>query len=166
MGADPRAVPVTVETSPDTLTAGKVALLRARGVDRVSIGVQSFSESETADCGRPQSRADVDNALSLLAGGDTPAVNVDLIYGLPGQTVPSWLASVREALRFQPQELYLYPLYVRPLTGLGRSRKRGEDARLEYYREARSLLLGEGYTQVSMRMFRRSDAPNAGGPAY
>jgi oxygen-independent coproporphyrinogen-3 oxidase len=166
MGASPRAVPVSVETSPDTLTAGKVALLRARGVDRVSIGVQSFFESETADCGRPQSRADVDNSLSLLAGSGIPTVNVDLIYGLPGQTVRSWLASVCSALRYGPQELYLYPLYVRPLTGLGRSRNRGEDARLEYYREARSLLLGEGYAQVSMRMFRRVDAPEAGGPAY
>ena len=166
-GADPRTVPVSVETSPDTLTAGKVALLRARGVDRVSIGVQSFFESETADCGRPQSRADVDAALSLLAGSGIPTVNIDLIYGLPGQTVSSWLASVRVSPQAtDPEELYLYPLYVRPLTGLGRSRKTGEDARLEYYREARSLLLGEGYTQVSMRMFRRTDAPDSGGPAY
>jgi oxygen-independent coproporphyrinogen-3 oxidase len=166
MGADLRSIPVSVETSPDTLTPGKVALLRDRGVDRVSIGVQSFFERETADSGRPQSRKDVDAALSLLAGAGFPTVNVDLIYGLPGQTAGSWLASLREALRYGPQELYLYPLYVRPLTGLGRSHKVFDDARLAYYREARDVLLGEGYSQSSMRMFRRGDAPDAGGPAY
>lgn len=166
MGADLRAIPVGVETSPDTLTPGKLAVLRGRGVDRVSIGVQSFVEAETAGCGRPQSRAVVDTALSLLAGAGFPTVNVDLIYGLPGQTVASWLGSLRAALAYRPQELYLYPLYVRPLTALGRSHKEWDDLRLACYREGRDLLLGEGYTQVSMRLFRRADAPDAGGPAY
>lgn len=166
MGADLRSIPVSVETSPDTLTPGKVAFLCGRGVDRVSIGVQSFFERETADCGRPQSRAEVDTALSLLSNAGFPTVNIDLIYGLPGQTAGSWLASVREALRYRPQELYLYPLYVRPLTGLGRSHKSFDADRLAYYRDARDLLLGEGYSQVSMRMFRRRDAGDVGGPAY
>ena len=49
-----------------------------------------------------------------------PTLNIDLIYGLPGQSVASWLESLRAALRWQPEELYLYPLYVRPLTGLER----------------------------------------------
>src|SRR5205823_11065828 len=87
-----------------------------------------------------------------------PTVNVDLIYGLPGQTVATWLYSLREALRYSPTELYLYPLYVRPLTGLGRSHKEWDDIRLACYREGRELLLAEGYEQVSMRMFRRAGA--------
>ena len=159
MGA--RAIPTGVEASPDTLTPAKVALLKARGVERVSIGVQSFVEKEAADSGRPQSRADVDNVLSLLAASGFGTVNVDLIYGLPGQTVVSWLYSLREALRYSPQELYLYPLYVRPLTALGSSRKGWDDSRLACYREARDVLLAEGYEQVSMRMFRRPIACRA-----
>ncbi|MBN9118811.1 MAG: STM4012 family radical SAM protein, partial [Planctomycetes bacterium] len=156
MAVDARAIPTGVETSPDTLTPAKTALLKSRGVERVSIGVQSFIESEAANSGRPQSRADVAAALSLLAGSGFRAVNVDLIYGLPGQTVATWLYSLREALRYSPDELYLYPLYVRPLTGLGRSRKEWDDSRLACYREARAVLLAEGYEQVSMRMFRRA----------
>jgi oxygen-independent coproporphyrinogen-3 oxidase len=154
MGA--RGIPTGVETSPDTLTPAKLALLEARGVERVSIGVQSFIEREAADSGRPQKRADVDTALSLLATSGVPVVNLDLIYGLPGQTVTSWLYSLSEALRYAPQELYLYPLYVRPLTGLGQSRKQWDDTRLACYREARAVLLADGYEQVSMRMFRRA----------
>lgn len=159
--------PAGIETSPDTLTPQKVKLLRDRGVERVSIGVQSFVEGETAGCGRPQSRKDVDAALSLLAGAGFPCVNIDLIYGLPGQTVETWLSSVREALRYTPDELYLYPLYVRPLTGLGRSHKSWDDLRLTYYRSARELLLADGrYAQVSMRMFRRKMAAPMYGPVY
>ncbi|MBA3469943.1 MAG: coproporphyrinogen III oxidase family protein, partial [Herpetosiphonaceae bacterium] len=96
-----------------------------------------------------------------------PTLNIDLIYGLPGQTVASWLHSLEAALRFAPEELYLYPLYVRPLTGLDR---RGTgldvDLRLECYRAARARLLDAGYAQVSMRMFRARHAPEQSGPVY
>jgi oxygen-independent coproporphyrinogen III oxidase len=64
--------------------------------------------------------------------------------------------------RTRPEELYLYPLYVRPLTGLERWGRQPEDAlRLSCYRAGRDLLLGEGYEQVSMRMFRRANAAAA-----
>jgi oxygen-independent coproporphyrinogen-3 oxidase len=161
MGIDPHTVPTSVECSPDTLTEDKVELLKSRGVDRVSIGIQSFVETETVNCGRPQSPAVVTAALSLLAEAQFPVWNIDLIYGLPGQTVDSWLYSLRQALSYRPEELYLYPLYVRPLTGLGRSRKEWDDVRLACYRVARDHLLGNGYEQVSMRMFRRrrGDSP-------
>lgn len=158
------AVPTAVETSPDTLTAGKVDLLAGRGVTRVSIGVQSFVDAEVRASGRPQTRAEVAAALGLLRGR-FPVLNIDLIYGLPGQTVESWLTSVKEAVGWGAEELYLYPLYVRPLTGLGNSAKRWDDLRLACYRAGRQLLLGEGYEQVSMRMFRKTGA-GAEGPVY
>lgn len=156
-------IPTAVETSPDTLTAGKVDLLASRGVTRVSIGVQSFVDAEVRASGRAQTRAEVDTALGLLRGR-FPVLNLDLIYGLPGQTVESWLMSVRTAVGWGAEELYLYPLYVRPLTGLGNSAKRWDDLRLACYREGRELLLGEGYEQVSMRMFRKGR--DEGGPVY
>jgi oxygen-independent coproporphyrinogen-3 oxidase len=165
MGVDLRVVPATIEASPDTLTASKVALLKTRGIGRVSLGIQSFLESEAAASGRPQSRQEVDAALALLAAADFPTVNLDLIYGLPGQTVPTWLYSVRQALALAPEEIYLYPLYVRPLTGLGRVRQGWDDVRLACYRAGRDLLLAERYEQVSMRMFRRPGAANEG-PVY
>jgi oxygen-independent coproporphyrinogen-3 oxidase len=160
MGVSSAHIPAAIEASPDTLTAGKVELFRTRGAERISIGIQSFIESEAANAGRPQSRKDVDTALSLLADARFPTLNIDLIYGLPGQTVETWIYSVREALQYSPTELYLYPLYVRPLTGLGRSHKEWDDVRLACYRAGRELLLAAGYTQVSMRMFRREGQDN------
>lgn len=166
MGADLRRIGGSVEVAPGTVDREKLALLRERGINRISIGIESFDEAETAAVYRPQGAETVELALSLIRSAEFPTLNLDLIYGLPGQTVGSWLGSVRKALRYCPEELFLYPLYVRPLTGLGRSGRDWDDLRLTCYREARSLLLGEGYTQISMRMFRASHAPDPGGPAY
>ena len=166
LGVDLKAIPIGVETSPDTLRGEHIALFHRFGVDRVSIGVQSFVEEEAANSGRPQSRRDVDSALSLLSDAELPTFNIDLIYGLPGQTVATFLYSLDETLKFSPRELYLYPLYVRPLTGLGRSRKEWDDVRLACYREGRDVLLASGYEQVSMRMFRRRGLPKPNGPEY
>jgi oxygen-independent coproporphyrinogen-3 oxidase len=161
----PVTVPASVETSPETAAPEKLSLLRARGVRRVSIGVQSFVEVETSAVGRPQRAAAVRAALDGIRAAGFPVLNIDLIYGLPGQTVASWLGSVRTALEYRPEELYLYPLYVRPGTGLGGSRRTWDDLRLACYRAGAELLTAAGFEQVSMRMFRAAHAPADGGPA-
>ncbi len=69
---------------------------------------------------RPQRRADVEAALARVRDAGIPVLNIDLIYGIEGQTEESWSRSLDAALAWRPEELYLYPLYVRPLTGLGR----------------------------------------------
>ena len=166
-GVRPGTIPVSVETSPRTADVDRLAVLKDFGVTRVSIGVQSFVEDEVAASARAQKNAWVEAAIQRIRDLAFPKFNLDLIYGLPGQSVHSWLSSVRSALRWHPEELYLYPLYVRPLTGLHR---RGCDAhdelRLDCYRAGRDLLLGEGYEQVSMRMFRRRDTGAAEDPVY
>jgi oxygen-independent coproporphyrinogen III oxidase len=155
MGADLHAIPISVEVSPETATQEKLALLKQRGVDRISIGIQSFIPAETAAAGRPQTLDNVYAALDRIKSVDFPTLNLDLIYGLPGQSIDSWVKSLQIALTFAPEELYLYPLYIRPLTGLDRSRREWHDERRDYYRHARDLLLASGYEQISMRMFRQ-----------
>lgn len=165
-------IPVSVETSPATATLDRLRVLRQRGVDRISIGVQSFADDEVKAIGRPQQATVVAQALDQIRAVGFPTLNIDLIYGGPGQSVASWIATLEAALRFTPEELYLYPLYVRPLTGLGR---RGtadpadddwDELRLACYRAGRDLLQAAGYTQISMRMFRASHAPSEDGPVY
>ncbi|GII57173.1 coproporphyrinogen III oxidase [Planotetraspora thailandica] len=154
LGADLRAVPLSVETSPATATADRLAVLAERGATRVSIGVQSFIEAEARAAVRPQHRAEVDAALDRIRAASFETLNIDLIYGIDGQTPRSWRHSLDTALSWRPEELYLYPLYVRPLTGLSRTGRDWDDQRLELYREGRDHLLAAGYEQVSMRMFR------------
>lgn len=119
-GVDLRAVPLSVETSPATATADRLAVLAERGATRLSIGVQSFVDAEARAAVRPQRRADVEAALGRIRDTGVPVLNIDLIYGIDGQTERSWRSSLDAALAWRPEELYLYPLYVRPLTGLGR----------------------------------------------
>ncbi|MFD0313320.1 STM4012 family radical SAM protein [Streptomyces flavalbus] len=172
LGADLRAVPVSVEASPATATADRLAVLAGRGTTRLSLGVQSFVDSEARTAVRPQRRADVEAALARIRDAGFPVLNIDLIYGIAGQTADTWRTSLDAALAWRPEELYLYPLYVRPLTGLDRHRggttadADWDEQRLRLYREGRDHLLAHGYEQVSMRMFRRADAPDSGGEDY
>ncbi|MEW2486407.1 STM4012 family radical SAM protein [Streptomyces sp. NPDC048411] len=174
MGADLRSVPLSVETSPSTATTDRLAVLADRGTTRISIGVQSFVDAEARAAVRPQRRADVEAALGRIRDARIPVLNIDLLYGIDGQTEISWRSSLDAALAWQPEELYLYPLYVRPLTGLGRLGADAEAAadaawdeeRLRLYRAGRDHLLAHGYEQVSMRMFRRADAPQQGPADY
>lgn len=147
-------IPASCETSPPTADEARLRVLRERGIDRISIGVQSFVEAEVCAVGRSQRTMIVEHSIERIRNFGFPVLNLDLMYGLPGQTVDSWCASLQSALRFEPEELYLYPLYVRPLTGMSRHPKEWDDIRLACYREGRSILLSSGYEQVSMRMFR------------
>lgn len=146
------AVPLSVEASPDTVDDGRVAVLVDHRVTRVSLGVQSFDDTEARALGRPQRRAAVEAALGRLRPGPW-RLNLDLMYGGAGQTPASFVASIDAALAWSPEEVYLYPLYVRPLTGLGRSGRSWDDDRLACYRAGRDRLLAEGYEQRSMRSF-------------
>ena len=155
-------LPSSVETSPSTLDAAKVDVLRAHRVTRVSMGVQSAFSAETSAVQRRQQMADVERSLGALAGA-VPVRNVDLIVGLPGQTEESLAASIDRVVALGANEIYLYPLYVRPLTILGR-RGPVDDTRLALHRAGRAHLLDRGFRQSSLRMFTAASAVE--GPAY
>ncbi|WMX16060.1 MULTISPECIES: STM4012 family radical SAM protein [unclassified Aureispira] len=166
MGADLLSIPSSVEMSPKTASVEKLALLKEKGTTRASIGVQSFLLEETKALGRPQQTAEVQQALQTIKDSGIPEMNIDLIYGMAGQTLSSWQYSLEQSIAFQPEEIFLYPLYVRPLTGLGLKEKAWNDHRLNLYRFGRDFLLSKGYEQVTMRIFRNTKAPTMPAPPY
>lgn len=179
LGIDLQHTPAGIEASPETVDQEKMAVCRQAGVDRVSLGVQSFAADEMRALARPQQNATVQQAIAVIREQGFATLNLDLIYGIQGQNIASLLASIDSALAFAPEELYLYPLYVREHTGLGKiALRRGQtsfapihqqeagDTRLALYQAARAHLLAAGYTQVSMRMFRAPHAPQQDGPSY
>ncbi len=147
-------IPVSFEASPGTVTPEKLALLKNLGVDRLSLGVQSFRPEDLADLKRPQPSGQVEQACDWIREAGFAVFNIDLIYGNALQDEAGWEQSLRAALRWQPEELYLYPLYVGKLTNLDRLGRRPGQRRRDLYRLARQLLLSEGYQQISMRLFR------------
>jgi oxygen-independent coproporphyrinogen-3 oxidase len=163
LDAAPQDIPLSVEASPMTATPDRLAVLAGRGVDRLSLGVQSFDDAELKAYGRAREAAAAERALDHIRAAGFATLNIDLIYGGPFQTIDSWMRSVRRALAWAPEEIFVYPLYVRPLTGLaGRARDENAPADalgLACYRAARDALLAAGYEQFSMRMFRRQGAP-------
>lgn len=152
-----RGLGAAVETSPATATAERIAVLEEAGCGRISMGVQSFIDAEAHAAGRPQRRATVDAAITRLRDSRIPVVNLDLIYGIPGQTMQNWEYSLRCVIDAAPEEIYLYPLYIRPETGLGRHGRGGQPGdttRLDMYRRGRDMLRAAGYEQHSMRQFQ------------
>lgn len=166
MEANSLQIPTSVESSPKTITEEKLALLKQYGTTRISIGVQSFILEETKALGRPQKLQDVRNSLQKIKDSNIEEMNIDLIYGMHGQTNESWQYSLENAMSFEPTEIFLYPLYVRPLTGLGLKEKNWNDHRLSLYKFGRNFLEKNGYEQVTMRIFRRKNAIQMQAPPY
>jgi oxygen-independent coproporphyrinogen-3 oxidase len=150
-------IPVSFEVSPGTITSAKLALLKQFGVDRISLGVQSFVAEDLISLKRPQPAGELERAWQMIKAAKLPVFNLDLIYGNEGQDASRWQRSLDRALEWQPEELYLYPLYVGKLTSLDRCGKRPGEHRRELYRQARDFLRAAGYRQISMRLFRRAD---------
>lgn len=155
-----------IETSPNQTTREKAGILKKNRIDRVSIGIQSFSDRELAELGRRHSVKAAAKALEILKAAEFPCLNLDLIYGMESQTKQSLMDSLQAALSYQPEELFVYPLYIRKGTGMyGRAQVRHEET-YEYYWLIRDCLLSRGYHQLSMRRFVRHQPEYTSGCAF
>lgn len=157
---------IVIETAPNQTTRGKLSILKEMGVTRVSMGIQSFCQEELAALRRNHGADQARRALELLKSFDFPCVNLDFIYGIPGQTVGSLLKSLEEAVRFDPEEVFLYPLYVKHGAGLVKDVREGmvldPEKAFEEYEEAGAYLKSQGYRQDSMRRFVRKQGDGTG----
>ena len=154
-GVHPSRVFTSVETSPEYTQKSVLRQLRARGVERLSMGVQSFSETELKKLKRRPGLGTVVGALENIVESGFPQFNLDLIYGIEGQTVESFMRSLNTALTYRPNELFIYPLYVRPGTRI--NVRSTDDIGYAIYKSARELLVGQGFVQTSMRRFVRRE---------
>jgi oxygen-independent coproporphyrinogen-3 oxidase len=118
-------IEVTLEANPTSVEAGRFAALRAAGVNRVSIGVQSFDPAALTMLGREHS---TDQALTALALARElfPRMSFDLIYARPGQTPDAWRVELRHALALAADHLSLYQLAIEPGTPFEARHRRGE----------------------------------------
>ena len=149
---------LVVETAPNQTTREKLEILRQAGVSRISMGIQSFSDKELSALGRQHNAEKAREALALIKSYEFPCVNIDFIYGIPGQTAKSLLESLREALQFEPEEIFLYPLYVKHGARMVREGVVLEpEAAFAQYQAACSFLRCSGYRQDSMRRFVRQE---------
>lgn len=153
--------PTIVETSPNQTTLEKLSILKEEGVSRISIGVQSFQENELTALHRSHSADSAKRALHLIRQMDFDCMNIDLIYGIPGQTIESLSCSLKQALAFEPEEIFIYPLYVKPETYLYRQGTKRSDSSFLMHQYVRDYLKEAGYHPYSMRRFAKKRNPES-----
>ena len=112
----PRAGETTVEANPETVTPGLAALLREHGVNRVSLGAQSFHTASLDVLERRARPDDVRRAVHLLRGAGIDNISLDLLYGIPGQSASDVAGDIGEALALGPEHLSCYELEAKPGT--------------------------------------------------
>jgi putative oxygen-independent coproporphyrinogen III oxidase len=142
---------VTVEANPETVDAAMAAGLAGAGVTRVSMGAQSFDDRVLAALGRVHDADRVAAAVATLRAAGVPALNLDLIYGGPGEDAGSWSATLAAAVALAPEHLSAYALTIEPATKFGRLVAAGrmpepaEDDLADRYDTARAVLAAAGY---------------------
>nr|MBI3611929.1 radical SAM family heme chaperone HemW [Nitrospirota bacterium] len=121
-----RQAEVTVEAHPDSVTEEGLQTLRVAGFNRISFGLQSADEEELLQVGRKTDGASVNRAVAHARAAGFANLNLDLIYGLPGQTLASWHETLAQALALAPTHLSCYALTVEDKTHLQVSLHRGD----------------------------------------
>jgi putative oxygen-independent coproporphyrinogen III oxidase len=159
---------VTVEANPETVDRATADGLAAAGVTRVSMGAQSFDGRVLAALGRTHGAARVGEALAGLRAAGVPAVNLDLIYGCPGEDDASWAATLAAAVDLGPEHLSAYALGIEPATRFGRLVAAGrmtppdEDLLADRYEAACAALAGAGYAHYEVSNWAQGDLRDAG----
>lgn len=149
----------TLEANPDDVTPEWSAAVRALGVNRVSMGVQSFQDAVLRLVGRRHTARQAIDAVASLRHAGIDNISIDLIYGLPGQTLETWAESVRQAVDLRPQHISAYGLTYEPGTRLWQQRECGEvveaseDQYLDMYRILVGLLQVAGYEHYEISNF-------------
>ena len=150
------AAEVSLEANPGTLTAVKASGFSQAGVNRISLGVQSAVDEDLAMLGRIHSLDEAQQAYAACRDAGVRSINIDFIYGLPGQRLQDWQRTLEIAVGLQPNHLSLYALTLEQGTPMTAQYAAGElpeidpDTVADQYAYAMSFLGGHGYAQYEI----------------
>jgi oxygen-independent coproporphyrinogen-3 oxidase len=151
-------VEISLEANPGTIERGRFAGYRDAGINRVSLGAQSFSPRALERLGRIHSADDTHRAVAELREAGISNFNLDLMYGLPGQTLEEAVADVRTACALQPTHISYYQLTLEPGT-VFHSRPPAlpdDEAAWRIQCEGQSMLAAAGYHQYEVSAYARA----------
>jgi oxygen-independent coproporphyrinogen III oxidase len=161
----------SVEANPDSLTEDRIAVLAAFGVGRVSLGGQSFHPHLLAVLEREHDPAAIARAVERLRGR-IDHVSIDLIFGIPGQTLAEWRTDLAAAVALGVEHVSTYGLTYEKGTPLWKQRRRGalipldEEAELAMYRHAIDALEAAGFDHYEISNFARPGAESRHNRVY
>jgi len=154
-------IEITLEANPGTVDAGNFRAYREAGINRLSMGVQSLDNSELKWLERIHGAEEVFSAFHVAREAGFNNINLDLIYGLPEQSMDSWLNSLNRAIELQPEHLSCYQLTVEPHTKLAARHNRkpyalpDDDLALKMFFTNRERLLKADYHAYEISNFAK-----------
>ncbi|ODS31116.1 MAG: putative coproporphyrinogen [Candidatus Scalindua rubra] len=151
----------TIEANPGTLNNEKIHILKNSHVNRVSIGIQSFNDKYLKFLGRIHTAKETKDIFLNLREKGFGNINIDLIYGYPGQTLNEWKMDLRICSRLNPEHVSAYCISYEqgtPLANLidsGISKKLSEEEELKMYENTKDFLINNGYIHYEISNFAR-----------
>jgi oxygen-independent coproporphyrinogen-3 oxidase len=142
---------ITIEANPGTVSRDYLDAIRDQGINRLSLGVQSLDDRELVMLGRIHTAAEARKAFWQARNAEFDNLNIDLIYGLPGQTLSDWRQTLEEAVTMRPEHFSLYALTLEDGTPMYAAVKEGllpaldPDISADQYELAEDLLASHGY---------------------
>src|SRR5262245_7492472 len=161
----------TIEANPGSVSARKAAVLKRFGVNRISLGVQSWDEELLKLLGREHNAQQAKESFRILRNAGFTNINVDLMFGLPGQTVDQWGATLEETIALQPQHISTYCLTYEEDTDFFLRHARGEfrqdaDADAEFFEITMAILEDAGYRHYEISNYARPGFESVHNHAY
>jgi putative oxygen-independent coproporphyrinogen III oxidase len=153
---------ISIEIDPGTFNLEQLLGYVTAGVNRVSLGAQAFQDQLLQACGRSHSVAEILAAVEIIRSANIVNFSLDLISGLPHQTLANWQASLESAVKISPTHLSCYDLVIEPVTAFGRYFQAGaqplpaDETAAQMYRMAREILTDAGYEHYEISNYARS----------
>lgn len=155
-------VEISIEIDPGTFDFNQLQGYCQAGVNRVSMGVQAFQPELLQICGRSHLVADIWQAVDIIRQVEVPSFSLDLISGLPHQTIEQWQESLYKAIEITPNHISIYDLTIEPVTAFGRYYQPGvqplptDDTTALMYRQAQQILAQAGYEHYEISNYAQS----------
>ena len=150
---------ITLEANPGAVERGRFAEFRAASINRLSIGVQSFDDAQLQQLGRIHNRREAFAAAEAAHAAGLDNFNLDLMFGLPGQTVAQALADIANAVALQPAHLSCYQLTIEPNTMFHHSPPTLPDDEItdQMQQQAQAALARHGYQRYEVSAYARQN---------
>ncbi|MBD2496821.1 radical SAM family heme chaperone HemW [Nostoc sp. FACHB-280] len=154
-------VEISMEVDPGTFDLAHISGYRSLGVNRVSLGVQAFQEELLKVAGRSHSVKDIFAAIELIHKVEIPEFSLDLISGLPHQSLDQWSDSLEKAVATNPTHISIYDLTIEPGTAFNRYYKPGDhplptdETTVKMYQMGQKVLTGAGYAHYEISNYAR-----------
>ena len=161
----------TVEANPGSVSSRKAAALHRGGINRISLGVQSWDDQLLRGLGREHDAAQAETSFQIFRDTGFKNISIDLMFGIPGQTIDHWKASLEKTISLRPEHVSCYCLTYEEDTEFFRRESRGElradpEADADFFTAALARLEAAGYSQYEISNYARPGYASAHNQSY